>query len=72
MSTITMHLPAGTPLALVREFADRIGCDLRLMRDGTYSALPRHTNANVVKMPRRRRQYVHAELPQGPDGPEAA
>ncbi len=27
----------------------------------------RHTNANVIKFPRRRHQYMHTRLPDGPE-----
>ena len=66
-TTITLTLPADAPISAVRDLADSIGCDLRLMADGSYAAIPRHTNASVVKFPRRRRQYIHADLPTGPE-----
>jgi len=67
MTTITLHLPDDTPLAALRGMADGIDCDLRLLPDGSYQARPRHTNANVVRMPRRKRQYMHTHLPDGPE-----
>ncbi len=33
---------------------------------------PRHGNANVIKFPRRKRQYHGARLPEPPEPPEAA
>lgn len=61
MTTITLHLPDHTPLERLHSLADSIGCDLRRMPDGSYSARPRNaaTNSNVVKMPRYRRQIAH-------------
>lgn len=33
---------------------------------------PRQTNANVIKFPRRKRQFHGARLPEPPEPPEAA
>ena len=75
MTTITLHLPDNAPLAALHAFADQIDCVLRRLPDGSYSAVPRHGNATVVKFPRYRRQFIHTRLQAGPDGdggPEAA
>jgi len=67
--TITLQIPRSTPLAALRDMADSIGCDLRLMPDGSYMARPRdvQTNSNVVKMPRHKRQYMHVTLRAEPE-----
>lgn len=69
MLTITLQIPRHTPLATLRDLADSIGCDLRLMPDGSYVARPRdvQTNCNVLKMARRKRQYRPATLPTEPE-----
>lgn len=63
MTTITLQLPDTTPLAALRDMAERIGCDLRRGQDGTYIARPRHTNEGRVKMPRYHGQYSNADMP---------
>lgn len=69
MKTITLHLPDKTPLLALRDMAESINCDLRQCPDGSYVARPRdvHTNGNVVKMPRRHKQYMHTSLPTMPE-----
>lgn len=67
--TITLHLPAKTPLAALTSMADSIGCELRRQADRSYIARPRqaHTNSNIVKMPHRHHQFGKTTPPSGPD-----
>lgn len=55
MATVTLHLPDETPLAALKQLADSVDCDLRMLPDGSYRARPRHSNANVVPMRRYQR-----------------
>ncbi len=46
--------------------------DAHLVQDGRGNIVvtpgaDRHTNANVVRMPRHKGQIMHADLPTGPD-----
>lgn len=69
MTTITLHLPDTTTAGQLIPLVDSIGCSLRKQEDGSYIAVPRdaQTNSNVVKMPRRKRQFMHAAVPTEPE-----
>lgn len=74
-TTILIRIPAHTPLGSLRALADDIGCDVRLLPDGTYLFRERHGNANVTPMQRYRNQIgnVHdSDLPQPPTSGDAA
>ena len=68
--TLTLHLPARTPLHTLRDWADAIGCELRLQADGSYIARPRgavQTNEHIVKIPRHKGQYMHHDPRREPE-----
>ena len=64
----TIELPESVVVRDLIQFLLRIDCTLERLPDGSLRAVPnRHSNSNVVKMPRRKRQYMHTVIPTGPE-----
>lgn len=59
MATITIELPDNTPVAVLGELADKVGCELRMVRDGSFKAVPKEGGAKIVRFPAK---------PRGVDG----
>lgn len=51
MATITLELPDSTPLATLKELAESVGCDLRLVQQNSFKAVPKDSAGQVVRFP---------------------
>jgi len=67
--TITLHLPKSVTNGDLVGLADNLDCHLRQRPDGSYLAVPRNAqgNSHCVKVPRYRKQFLHAALPTAPE-----
>lgn len=63
---IIIDLPDRTPLAALHGLAQSVDGNLRQSGPFEYRICPR-SNSNVVKFPKRQKQFMHADLPTGPE-----
>lgn len=74
--SIVLRIPGSTRVGSLRALADDIGCDVRLLADGSYLFVerPHHGNSSIVQMQRYRGQLKRLngrDLPQPPNGDAA-